>query len=318
MEFLACIIVFPFFLWLCSFIIFPSTSNRHSLPPGPHPLALVRNILQLGTKPHRAFADLARLHGPVMSLKLGSITTVVISSPAAAREVLQKHDHVLSGRPFPDAARACDHHIHSFIWKSASSPKWKSLKRLCSVEMFSLQKLNLTETLRRRKVDDLLHYLDHCSSQGRPVYVGHAIFTTAFNILSNTLFSVDLARYDGGVSQKFKDVLWGLVKESARPNVSDFFPALRFLDLQGVRRRTKALFDDFFPLLDGIIVDRISRRRAMPSPEGSCPTTKDLLDCLLNLRDGSELTKEEIRSFLTVRTRSSLTFMFFYLLLWKI
>ncbi|KAL6643842.1 hypothetical protein ACP70R_018608 [Stipagrostis hirtigluma subsp. patula] len=60
-------------------------NGRGSLPPGPRPLPLVGDLLCLGALPHRSLARLAERHGPVMALRLGSVTTVVASSADAAR-----------------------------------------------------------------------------------------------------------------------------------------------------------------------------------------------------------------------------------------
>lgn len=84
-------------------------SSRTALPPGPRPKPIVGNILELGLKPHIALTNLAKIYGPVMTLRLGSITTIVISSPNIAKEALQKHDQALSARTVPDSARGHDH-----------------------------------------------------------------------------------------------------------------------------------------------------------------------------------------------------------------
>ncbi|XP_022683113.1 cytochrome P450 76M5-like [Setaria italica] len=55
------------------------------LPPGPRPLPLVGNLLDLRGHLHHTLARLARVHGPVMRLKLGLTTAVVVSSRAPSR-----------------------------------------------------------------------------------------------------------------------------------------------------------------------------------------------------------------------------------------
>ncbi|KOM47884.1 hypothetical protein LR48_Vigan07g158800 [Vigna angularis] len=67
-------------------------------PPGPYPFPIIGNILELRNLPHQKLAKLSQIYGPIMSLKLGSITTIVISSPHLAREVLQTKDQIFSNR----------------------------------------------------------------------------------------------------------------------------------------------------------------------------------------------------------------------------
>ncbi|KAK7853121.1 geraniol 8-hydroxylase [Quercus suber] len=90
-------------------IIFRSKAIPKKLPPGPKPFPLVGNLLEVGDKPHKSLTKLSKVHGPIMSVKLGQVTTIVISSAAMAKEVLQIHDQQLSNRTIPDALRAHRH-----------------------------------------------------------------------------------------------------------------------------------------------------------------------------------------------------------------
>ncbi|KAF5729923.1 geraniol 8-hydroxylase-like [Tripterygium wilfordii] len=75
-----------------------SKTSSGRLPPGPVALPIVGNLLQLGDKPHKSLAKLAKIHGPIMSLKLGKVTAVIFSSATMAKEVLQKHDIAFANR----------------------------------------------------------------------------------------------------------------------------------------------------------------------------------------------------------------------------
>ena len=68
-----------------------SPSYAPKLPPGPTGLPILGSFLQLGEKPHHSLSKFAESYGPLISLRLGSITTVVASSPETARLILQKH-----------------------------------------------------------------------------------------------------------------------------------------------------------------------------------------------------------------------------------
>ena len=85
------------------------------LPPGPPGWPIVGNLFQLGKKPHESLFHLATKYGPLMSLSLGMKTTVVVSSPALAKEVLKTHGHIFAGRIVPQASIALSHHKSSFL-----------------------------------------------------------------------------------------------------------------------------------------------------------------------------------------------------------
>ncbi len=67
---------------------------------------MIGNLLELGSLPHKSLTKLASAYGPIMSLKLGRITTVVVSSAPMAREILQTHDVSFSNRLSPDTITA--------------------------------------------------------------------------------------------------------------------------------------------------------------------------------------------------------------------
>jgi hypothetical protein len=111
MDILSCVIGLCLtWILIKTFHIIPITKANHKrLPPGPKPFSIIGNLLELGDQPHRSLTKLAKAHGPIMTLKLGGLTTIVISSVDMAKEILQKHDQVLSNRTIPDALRAHEH-----------------------------------------------------------------------------------------------------------------------------------------------------------------------------------------------------------------
>nr|POF24106.1 ferruginol synthase [Quercus suber] len=266
-----------------------------TLPPGPKPFPIIGNILQLSNLPHQALAKLSKTYGPLMTLKLGSITTIVISSPNLAKEALQRHDQAFSSRSIPDMAHVFDHHNSSMGWLPTNS-KWKNLRKACATQIFATQRLDATQALRQTKVQELLDHVNKSCKSGAPIDIGRLVFTTVLNSISNTFFSMDLAQYDSKLSQEFRDLVCGVADEAGRPNIADYFPALRMIDPQGVRKRTSIYFTKLFGIFDVIFNQRLQLRA---SSDGS-KASNDVLDSLLNLseEDNSEISLIDIKHLL--------------------
>ncbi|XVE58758.1 hypothetical protein DITRI_Ditri04bG0194900 [Diplodiscus trichospermus] len=92
---------------LSSFIfIFHATSSRpnhrtngRKLPPGPRALPIIGNLHLLGKLPHQNLHHLAKRYGPIMTIRLGSVPTIVVSSPQATELFLKTPDVVFASRP---------------------------------------------------------------------------------------------------------------------------------------------------------------------------------------------------------------------------
>ncbi|CAN6311489.1 unnamed protein product [Urochloa humidicola] len=272
-------VLLPWLLWLvvsliALYLLDLFAHARRRLPPGPRPLPLIGSLHLLGDQPHRSLAGLAKTHGPFMSLRLGSVTTVVVSSPDTAREVLQRHDATFASRSVPDAVG--DHARNSVPWLP-HSPRWRALRKIMAAELFAPHRLDALQGLRREKVQELMDHVGRLAREGTVVDVGRVAFTTGLNLLSRTIFSRDLTSLDDqGGSKEFQEVVTEIMETAGSPNLSDFFPVLAAADLQGLRRRLARLFTRLHQVFDVEVDGRLRERDAGE------PRKNDILDLLLD------------------------------------
>ncbi|CAN0908679.1 Geraniol 8-hydroxylase [Linum grandiflorum] len=230
---LLCLLTTLAIFLLCFF----SSKTPSKLPPGPSRLPIIGNLHNLGDKPHQSLTQLAKIHGPLMSLKLGQVTTIVASSPATAKEILQKHDQVLCNRQLIQAFCACNHHEVAVTLLPLGS-KWRNLRKVCNTHLFTTQKLDSNRELRSKIIQGLLESVRRNASEGKAVDICGAAFRMSFTAMSMMVFSLDLTDEASEEVMEFKEVTRCIMDESGKPNIGDYFPFLAVLDLQGIRRRT--------------------------------------------------------------------------------
>ncbi|GMH09464.1 hypothetical protein Nepgr_011305 [Nepenthes gracilis] len=270
-----------------------SKSSPKKLPPGPFPLPIFGNLFELGSKPHKSLAKLAHKHGPLMTLQLGQVTTIVISSAEMAKQVLQVNDISFTNRNVLDAVCALNHHKASIIWMPVSAT-WRNMRKICNSHIFSKYRLDSTHHLRRTKVEELLAYVQSCCQAGVAVDIGQATFITNLNLLSNTFFSVDLLQPGSDKIHEFKETVWNIMVEVGKPNFADYFPMLKRIDPQAIRKHTAIHFKKLMDLFNTMI-----NQRLLAIKSGSFEI-KDVLDELLNIsyENGEELEQSYLPNLL--------------------
>ncbi|XP_027085157.2 cytochrome P450 76T24-like [Coffea arabica] len=277
-------------IWYCFHFLLISNSNDQKskkLPPGPYPLPVIGNLLQISGLLHRSVTKLSQTYGPLMSLKIGSARMIVVSSPEIAKEMFQKNDLELSGRSIRDAARALDRHKLSIAWLPPQS-HWRNLRKLCKEHIFSSERLNASQGLRQEKVQQLCNYVHQHCLKGQAINICEAAFSTSLDLMWNTFFSVDFAKShsisNSTSSEEMKELVWNTIKISTCANLVDFFPILKAIDPQGVRRRAKVYFGKLLDIIDGVIRQRSQER----DTSITYLRKNDFLEALLDLNQQNE------------------------------
>ncbi|XP_046509810.1 cytochrome P450 2C42-like [Equus quagga] len=124
-------------------------SRKGKLPPGPTPLPIIGNILQLDVKDiNKSFINLSKVYGPVFTLYLGLEPTVVLHGYKAVKEALIDLGEEFSGRgSFPLAERANKGHGILF----SNGKRWKEIRRfsLMTLRNFRMGKRSIEDRVQQ-------------------------------------------------------------------------------------------------------------------------------------------------------------------------
>ncbi|KAL8105719.1 hypothetical protein AgCh_029492 [Apium graveolens] len=265
------------------------------LPPGPRGWPVFGNLFDLGSLPHRSLEALRQQYGPVIWLNLGSVKTMVLLSAGAAEEFFKNHDLSFVDRFTIDSTRSHDYYTVSMALGSHNT-YWRTLKRICTTELFANKKINDTMSIRKKRVDELLLWIEHDieKSPTNKIEVRDFVFPALFNMIGNLTLSCNLMDPRSEISSEFSTALAGFNECLGRPNISDFLPWLRWLDLQGIRKTMDFSLAKAIQITSTYVKERVIERQQkqeLPSEQ------KDFLDVLLDYRGTGKAEPAKLSEF---------------------
>ncbi|KAM7257909.1 hypothetical protein ACFE04_013650 [Oxalis oulophora] len=276
MEFLVTFVTFIcFFLWRRQ-----KHQNGRKLPPGPKSFPIIGNIHMIGALPYRSLAKLAKIYGPIMSLRLGQVPAVVISSPETAELVLKTHDAVFAGRPKNQASELL-HYGSKGFGLSSNGSYWRNIRKLCTLQLLSTSKIEMFSPMRKEEVGLLVEEVKEAARAREVVDITEKVN----QFVENMTYRMVLGRKkddEFDLKELFEETL---ILVGAF-NMSDFVPFLAPFDFQGYTKRMKEVSKSTDKLLEKIIFER-ENENIEEKPY------KDFIDTLLSMLNKPMTPNEE-------------------------
>lgn len=178
-----------------------------------------------GTLPHRSLQSLSKRYGPIMSLQLGNVPTVVVSSPEAAELFLKTHDTVFANRPKFETAQYT--YGEESVAFAEYGPYWRNVRKVCTTHLLSASKVESFDGLRKREIGAMVESLKEAAMAREVVDVSERVG----EVLRDMACKMVLGR---NKDDRFdlKGILVETMSVSGAFNLADYVPWLRLFDLQ--------------------------------------------------------------------------------------
>ncbi|KAF9593163.1 hypothetical protein IFM89_020459 [Coptis chinensis] len=267
-------------LW---FVLYHLSSSRDkncssSLPPGPLGLPLIGHLHMLGVLPHHNLRKMAKKYGPIMSIRLGLIPTIVVSSPGFAELFLKTHDLVFASRPKFLAAEYMSYGQKN-LGAAPYGQYWRNIRKLCTLELLSNSKVEFFKSMRREDLVNFVESLRTTAQDGSLIDISAKVESLINDVMYRMVVGLKDDRF------KLKPNIQEGVRLAGLFNFADYIPYVGALDLQGLGRRMKAVSKMVDELLDKIIEEHLSDAKEVQG------THMDFIDVMLSLIEANDSRK---------------------------
>nr|UPC70100.1 giant embryo [Oryza sativa Japonica Group] len=267
-------------------------SRCRGTPPPPGVAGGAASALS-GPAAHRVLAGISRAvegGAAVMSLSVGLTRLVVASRPETAREILVSP--AFGDRPVKDAARQLLFH-RAMGFAPSGDAHWRGLRRASAAHLFGPRRVAGSaperEAIGARIVGDVASLM----SRRGEVPLRRVLHAASLGHVMATVFG----KRHGDISIQDGELLEEMVTEGydllGKFNWADHLPLLRWLDLQGIRRRCNRLVQKV-EVFVGKIIQEHKAKRAAGGVAVADGVLGDFVDVLLDLQGEEKMSDSDM------------------------
>lgn len=285
------------------FFLFKNQKERRSktlYPPSPPGLPIIGNLHQFdGVNTHLYLFKLAQKYGPLMSMKLGKVQVLIVSSAKMAKEVLKTHDLAFSSRP-PSLGMQKLSYGGLDIAFSPYNDSWRELRKICVLHLFSNKQVQSFRPIREDEVFRMIKNLEVAagsSGEDNGVNLNVTMLNLTSTLICRIAFGKRFGENQSG-SRRFDDLMIESQAMQGGFFVSDYLPWFSWVDkLTGMLSRLDKTFRDMDEFYQELIDEHLDSNY-----KGKILNPNNFLDMLIQLKEQKlcsiDLTWDHIKTVL--------------------
>ncbi|KAI3521909.1 hypothetical protein L1887_11385 [Cichorium endivia] len=256
-----------------------------SCPPGPRGLPFIGNLHQINySSLHTFLWQLSKSYGPIISLRFGFITTVVVSSASLAKEVMKAQDTIFCNRPSFVGAKKLSYNGLDVTF-SPYNDYWREMRKIYILHLLSPKRVQSFRHIREDEVTSAMKNIHELALSGKPVNLSEIMKRVASIIVMRVGFGK--SNQDENERKKVIRQLQELQAIIGDFFVSDLWPRLPFVGLvdrfTGKMDRLEKCFQSFDSFYEEVIREHLQNPKSHEEEE-------DIVDILLRLKTDKNFT----------------------------
>lgn len=153
-----------------------------------------------------------------MHLRIGQVSTIVVSSPEFAKEVMKTYDIIFAFRPHSIGSKILAYDS-SNISASTYGEYWRQLRKIYLQELLSIKRVQSFQSVREDELFNLIKWI--ASNIGSSINLTQKIYSSTYSITSRAAFG---KKYKD--QEKFIEVVKGIIIEVGGFNIANVFPSV--------------------------------------------------------------------------------------------
>ncbi|CAA7021789.1 unnamed protein product [Microthlaspi erraticum] len=219
-----------------------------NLPPGPPTLPIIGNLHQLGSHPHRSMFEWSKQYGSLMSLKLGSVSAVVASTPETVKDVLKTFDAYCCSRPYLTYPARITYNLNDLVF-SPYNKYWREVRKMTVVELYTAKRVQSFRHVREEEVASFVDFIKECASLENPINFNQMFLKLSVSVICRVGFGINLK------GSKLEDTYDQIIVQTTEVfgtfAAADYFPVIgriidRITGLHGKCEKVFKVMDSFF------------------------------------------------------------------------
>ncbi|KAI3759443.1 hypothetical protein L6452_07267 [Arctium lappa] len=300
------IYILPFFFTL--FLLFklyystqPTTTKNP--PPSPPKLPIIGNIHQLGPLLHRSFFSLSQRYGGrhLMLLHIGSVPSLVVSSAAAAHEIMQTHDLIFATRPPIEMHKTIFYDLKE-ISAAPYGEYFRQAKKLMILNFLSSKKVQTFSRVREEQIANILRKITKSSESNKAVNLSDLLSEHSNGVSYRSTFG---KKYDEETREKMKKVVDKVLEIFSQFYYADSIPQLGWIDqISGANAKVKAVAKDLDEFMEAAVEERLASQKTGDQDLGE--GVEPFIDALFRIQkdgvlEGISFDREHVKALLMVQ-----------------
>ncbi|KAK2660685.1 hypothetical protein Ddye_007218 [Dipteronia dyeriana] len=232
--------------------------------------------------------------GPLTSLRLGFVQTLVVSTAKMAKEVMKTHDLQFCSRPALLGQQTLSYNGLDLVF-TPYNDYYKEMRKLCAVHLFNSNRVHQYRPIREEEVSLMIEKISKSVVACKPVNLSELMMSLTSTIICRVGFGKSYE--DEGVERSRFHAL--LNETQAMFGIfffSDYFPFMRWFDkFIGLISRLEKNFKEFDSFYQNLIDEHLDPKRPKSDQE-------DIIDVLLEMKKQSgfkiDLTWDHIKAIL--------------------